>query len=449
MKRARSRASSDQGDIVLADPLPRQAHALCAGSLPPDHPVAILIRFFTRSSLLVFVLAGAKFAVRTSGRVVAATMLFSLAVAGGLASATHGASTPSATRPPLHGDACPSVTRLDRRVCRYISPEGSDSSAGTFERPWRTIAKAMRALRPGQTAYVRAGVYEERARGECDSSFNAVTWEASGSSTAPITIAGYPGERRRAIIKAKLRLLGDHLRLDGLVVDKNAARNADDECVGEPNITVYGDDIRLSGLEIRNSKMSGIYLSDADRVVIARNWIHDNGTHRELDHGIYFDSGSGGRIIDNIIERNLAYGIQMYPHPNGQLIAHNTVIGSGFGGAVLSGARDITVVNNIFAWNNGPGLRTHGDGCDDCSARSNLIYGNSATYYFPEPLTVVSTIRADPRFVSRARRDYHLRPGSPAIGAAATGYDRSRDFDGRLRGWGPDLGALEYQRHAG
>src|SRR5260370_12843346 len=48
----------------------------------------------------------------------------------------------------------------------YVSPNGSDSAAGTLASPWRTIQKAASTLQPGQTAIVAAGNYGERVRGE-------------------------------------------------------------------------------------------------------------------------------------------------------------------------------------------------------------------------------------------------------------------------------------------
>jgi parallel beta-helix repeat protein len=273
-----------------------------------------------------------------------------------------------------------------------------------------------------------------------------LSWDASGTAGNRITIAGYPGSRRAVVVKTKLKLVGDWLTLRNLVVDRNSAYSVTDKaCTGDPNVNVYGAHASLIGLEIRNSNMSGIYLSGADRVSIAGNWIHDNGTHRGQDHGIYFGSGNGGSITDNIIDSNGGFGIHMYPHPTGQLIAHNTVVGSSSAGIILSGARDLLLVNNIFAWNAQEGIRTHGDGCSGCAALNNLVYGNEKNYYFPEPLSVKSQLVADPRFVDRQHGDYRLRVRSPAINAAIKGYARRTDFEGKVRRATnpPDVGALE------
>lgn len=329
----------------------------------------------------------------------------------------------------------------------YVSPSGSDSNDGSFERPWRTIGKAMATLAPGQTAYVRAGTYEEATATSCSTSFNVVTWSRSGTADAPITIRGYPGEEPSVIIRTKVRLTGSHIRLARLVVDRNRAYSSFDKaCTGEPNVNIYGDDVEIFALEIRNSGMSGVYLSGADRVRILRNWIHDNGTHARLDHGIYYGSGAGGVIANNIIERNLAFGIQMYPSPSGQVITQNTIVASGKAGMVLDGATNVIVTNNVSAWNAEQGIRTGGGGCQGCWADLNVLYGNASSYYLPTPLTVQQTITADPRFVDRAGGNYHLLAGSPAIDVARSDYSRPFDFDGRSRPQGPspDIGAYEH-----
>jgi Right handed beta helix region len=353
---------------------------------------------------------------------------------------------PSGYRCPARSGRASRLQGTLRRNCRYVSPGGADTNPGTYARPWRTIGKAQQALRPSQTAYIRPGVYEEALRGPCNSSYNALDWTASGSRGKPITISGYPGSRGAVIVRTKISLSGNHLRLKNLVVGRNSAYSvADDRCTGDPNVTIYGTDNQVSGVEIRDSNMSGLYASGADRAMIIRNWIHDNGTHPGLDHGIYFGSGDGGVIADNVIDSNAGFGIQMYPHPVGQIVAHNTVVRSARAGIILSGSQDIVVANNIVAWNTREGIRTHGEGCAGCSAVKNLLFRNSADYYLPKPLSVISTVRANPRFVDAGRDNYRLRANSPAIDAAAEGYGPPRDFDGRRRprGPNPDIGAFE------
>lgn len=70
-------------------------------------------------------------------------------------------------------------------ITHYVATTGNDSNPGTLALPWRTIQHAANVVQPGDTVYVRAGVYHE-----------AVTIARSGSASAGyITFSSYPGER--------------------------------------------------------------------------------------------------------------------------------------------------------------------------------------------------------------------------------------------------------------
>ena len=69
---------------------------------------------------------------------------------------------------------------------------GDDTGTGSEKAPWKTLAHALRQLKPGDTLYLRSGTFYEKA---------APT--RSGTAEAPITIASYPGEL--AIIDGGLR----------------------------------------------------------------------------------------------------------------------------------------------------------------------------------------------------------------------------------------------------
>ncbi len=67
----------------------------------------------------------------------------------------------------------------------YVSPSGNDANAGTNPAaPWRTVGKAVTNLVAGQTAYLRAGTYNEK---------NLVV-QHSGSVGNYVTFAAYPGD---------------------------------------------------------------------------------------------------------------------------------------------------------------------------------------------------------------------------------------------------------------
>lgn len=46
----------------------------------------------------------------------------------------------------------------------FVSPNGQDTNTGTLEKPFKTISKASEVLRPGDSCYIREGVYREILR---------------------------------------------------------------------------------------------------------------------------------------------------------------------------------------------------------------------------------------------------------------------------------------------
>ncbi len=69
---------------------------------------------------------------------------------------------------------------------------GNDTGAGSPAAPWKSLAHATRQLQPGDTLYLRGGMYYEK-----------VSLTRSGTTNAPITIASFPGEL--AVIDGGLR----------------------------------------------------------------------------------------------------------------------------------------------------------------------------------------------------------------------------------------------------
>jgi hypothetical protein len=256
----------------------------------------------------------------------------------------------------------------------YVSPSGSDANPGTASKPFRTLQKALDSVKAGQTVLVRAGTYPEWA-----------TAGKGGSSTAPVTLQAYPGEQ--PVITGRLKVTASYVRVSGFVFEGGTSANATE-------VLIYvssGDYVEIVGNEIRKAAKSAVYLSGSDGSRIVDNWIHDNGTHWNLDHGIYWGSGNGGLIADNVIERSFAYNIQLYPKVDNVLVSGNQISGGGRGGIVIDNASYDTVdgnqvvANTIF--NNAEhGVRTGSDSPPGVGnvVRDNRIYGNpSGNIYDP------------------------------------------------------------------
>lgn len=70
-----------------------------------------------------------------------------------------------------------------RGTVRYVAPNGSDSAAGSFGSPFKTVAKAITASGTGDSVVIRGGTYSIADQG------------AVNVNKAGITISAYPGER--------------------------------------------------------------------------------------------------------------------------------------------------------------------------------------------------------------------------------------------------------------
>ena len=66
----------------------------------------------------------------------------------------------------------------------YVSTTGSNTNPGTSASPWRTIAHAVAKMNPGDTTYVKGGVYTDHVR-----------FGRSGTAAAPIKLLSAPGEK--------------------------------------------------------------------------------------------------------------------------------------------------------------------------------------------------------------------------------------------------------------
>ncbi len=88
------------------------------------------------------------------------------------------------SHPPLRSLEWTSSRPLGDGPAYFVSPAGNDENAGTVDAPWKTVARALRQLKAGQTLYLRDGVYREN-----------VYLALAGRRDQPITIGGYPGEQ--------------------------------------------------------------------------------------------------------------------------------------------------------------------------------------------------------------------------------------------------------------
>jgi parallel beta-helix repeat protein len=260
---------------------------------------------------------------------------------------------------------------------RYVSASaGNDSSAGSATAPWRTLAKAVSSVAPGDVVVLEPGTY-----GGSGVTTNVTR---SGSAAAPIIFTSEPGAAR-AVVRGYVRIIASHVRFDSLVFDGPTggivAKSSSNPGGEEVQVSImYGTDVTLSNSEVRdNDWHAGVFVSDATEVDLLSNYVHDNGdaaTGANLDQGIYWCSGSG-TIENNVVENNVAYGVQLYPTAAGVTVSHNTITGNRSGGIVVGNeASGNQIVNNLVANNSRYGIRGYNLTGGGNVARENLLWSN-------------------------------------------------------------------------
>jgi hypothetical protein len=321
----------------------------------------------------------------------------------------------------------------------YVSTVGSDSNPGSQSQPWRTIQKALNTLSPGERALVRAGTYTE-----------SLELNRAGTSSAPITVEAFPGERPvlRSTDTHPLRVneSGAWFRFRGFVI-------RDFPGTSGGNVDLYGSHLEISNNEITNSTDQAIYTDEeSDHVQILGNWIHHNGEGRtHQSHGIYLQ-GDDHLVANNLIhDHPKGFGIQVYDKGNRAIVVANTITDNAFSGIVVGGGGgvdDVVVRNNILAYNAHYGVAPDSSCPTGSVADHNVIFGNGygATGGGCSGLSYAGgNTLADPLFADHPGRNLHLRSGSPALNIALAAWSPTTDQEGQTRpqGSGADDGAYE------
>jgi hypothetical protein len=176
-------------------------------------------------------------------------------------------------------------------ISSYVSTSGNDSNPGTFAYPWRTIQHAANTVRPGDTVYVREGIYNE-----------SVNITASGSANAgPITFQNYPGEI--AIVDGT-----------GLTPSTSAVQGLFN-LVNISYVTIQGFEIRNYTTSIANATPAGIWITGAGtNVQILNNLVHNITTTSEQNGNAFgiavYGSSESAPINDITISANQVYDLR-------------------------------------------------------------------------------------------------------------------------------------------
>ncbi|MGQ9492613.1 MAG: right-handed parallel beta-helix repeat-containing protein [Anaerolineae bacterium] len=210
---------------------------------------------------------------------------------------------------------------------------------------------------------------------------------------------------------------------------------------------------------VNHPRAVGIYVDAWDKpthdITVSRNVVFDSVESA----GFAIASEMGGlltnvRLENNVAYRNHTYGIEISyccsaSHPMDTIvIINNTLYGNGvdWGGGIIADnaqAQHVVIRNNIASQNLTFQIAVAADVPPaNVTVDHNLIDGYRG---YEDEVYGKDCVQGDPQFVHPAGRDFHLRPGSPAVDAGICTGAPADDLDGDLRpqGAGCDIGADE------
>ena len=178
----------------------------------------------------------------------------------------------------------------------HVSPTGRPGGDGSARRPWdlaTAFAGASGRITPGDTVWMHGGRYRGSFR---------------------TALQGRPGQlivfrqaaNERATIDGTLKADGAYLAFWGFEIMQSVP-------------STYGLEARTNGgkfinLVIHDAGSMGVsFWTPGENAELYGCIVYKNGTHENLDHGVYAHNERGIKTItDNVFFANLAYGIHVY-----------------------------------------------------------------------------------------------------------------------------------------
>jgi hypothetical protein len=351
-------------------------------------------------------------------------------------------------------------------VCRYTDPAGNDGNPGTSSRPYRTLQQAAAGVNPGDVVIARNGIYTG----------GPIVLEIRRSGTAANPIVFQAENQWGAVIDGRsnssgtgIKISGNHIRVEGFEVRGTSHYGI--EAYGGGNVIVAQNHVHDVG-HYCTSTSNGIVGINAyvSNLLIEQNVVHDIGrwadgengcstTNRywqNHDHGVYHGEGDNV-IIRNNLFYNFTRGWAIQRYDGARTVVSNLqIVNNTFAGAnpnkdgqiiIASPVIGLVIANNIFYQPRTAGVRfdtgrLSGLVANNLTDRATLSTGATSGLEFAGNL-----LSLDPGFRDPAKRDFHLMPGSPAIGAGRRLANLQSALDRTPRvPPAPDIGAYQYTK---
>jgi hypothetical protein len=341
----------------------------------------------------------------------------------------------------------------------YVAPSGSDNAPGTRSAPFRTLARAAKAVvEPGVVVMVAPGTYEGGLRTNVNGSdIKPITYLSTtkwGAKIVPPTVS---------VNDTAWDNRGDHVTIMGFDIDGSQSRAgkawSHGIYTGGSFSTIQENHVHHIAQSVTCNSAGGSaigadsYYHGVQQEIFA-NTVHDIGlTGCKFIQGVYMSTS--GIVANNLIYRVGEAAIHLWHDATNVLITNNTVADSHYG--IIVGGGDFyfstsgnnnTVVANNIVYGNGIGISEQGKTGSGNRYTNNLLYKNGTPVSLLNGLTATDTVSADPLFegdaVAALTPDFRLSSRSPAIGRGTAVDAPLTDIDGKPRDSVVDIGAYEY-----
>lgn len=246
----------------------------------------------------------------------------------------------------------------------YVSNQGNDDNNGrSTGTAFRTIARALEVIQPGETIRILAGTYHE-----------TLILEEVGKAQAPVTLKGEEGltilDGRRSMAlgiwcEGCRNLIFEDLEIRNFTDIGIGAYRSSDTTMRNLRVHHNGFAVQLREWELEGY---GIDVDECRDVAVEGNDVYRNGPDPQLDILMGTGINTYG-CIDCIIRNNRSYeniggGILVEDGIN-VLVEANEVFNNDLdasadewwdGGLWVDGGHDIIIRNNTFRGNLGPGI---------------------------------------------------------------------------------------------
>lgn len=296
----------------------------------------------------------------------------------------HASDSLDTTATPTHTVFLPVVSG-SQDASYYVSTDGNDENDGrSRETAFRTIKRALEVVQPGEALQILSGVYSE-----------ALTLENVGSSDQPIVIQGE--DNGTVLDGQRTSDIGFWCEgCSGFIFENLEFRNYTDVGIG----CYASSDITMRNLTVHNNGFAvqlvswefegyGIHVDESQRVIIEDSDVYENGPDPRpfgtLGTGINTYMCTDCVIRNNHSHDNIGGGILVEDGVN-VLVEGNEVTANYLdatedewwdGGIWVDGGHHITVTNNTFQDNIGPGIQISDE--DNQAPYAYVLEDNTST----------------------------------------------------------------------